>query len=102
LGALNDELKGHYGGRKMTEKAIGEITHYYKKISVAVLSLQDEILLGDRVHILGHTTDFQQGVGSMQIDHTRIERAEPGDDVAIKVYGRVRPGDIVYRVLELN
>lgn len=83
----------------MTGRSIAKITHYFNKINVAVLGLTSEIKVGDRIHILGHTTDFQQGVGSLQIDHTPVVQASPGDDVALKVAGRVRPGDVVYKMI---
>ena len=33
----------------------------------------------------------------MEIDHKQVDIAYAGDDVAIKVEGRARPGDAVYR-----
>lgn len=79
---------------------IGEVTHYFNKIGVAVLDLGADLKLGDWVHFLGHSTDFEQRVNSMQIEHENIEAAEAGDDVAVKVIDRVRPGDGVFRVAE--
>jgi len=84
----------------MADRQIGEITHCYDKISVGVLALTDTIRLGDTIHILGHTTDFQQQVVSLQVDHKEVETAGPGDDVALKVDERVREGDKVFRVLD--
>lgn len=82
----------------MNYKRIGEVTHFYRKICVAVLKLSEPICVGDTVHVLGHTTDFCQGVLSLQIDHRPVEMAMPGDDVALKVQDRVREGDVVFRV----
>lgn len=79
---------------------IGEITHFYNKISVGVLALTDTIRLGDTICILGHITDFQQKVSSLQIEHHPVEEAGPGDDVALKVNERVRKGDKVFKVLD--
>ncbi len=83
----------------MAEVKIGEVTHYYSKIGVAVLDLGDAIAIGDVIHVLGHTTDFEQVVRSLQIDHKPVERAEAGQDVALKVAKRVRKGDRVFKVL---
>jgi hypothetical protein len=77
---------------------IGQVTHFYRKICVAVLSLAKPLQVGDVVHIAGYTTDFCQEVHSLQIDHRPVERARPGDDVALRVEDRVREGDTVYRV----
>ena len=80
------------------EKKIGEVTHYYPKPHAAVLKLEKKLQLGDRVHIVGATTDFDEEVKSMQIDHQEVESAKPKDDVAILVKKRVRQGDEVFLV----
>lgn len=77
---------------------IGDITHYFNQINVAVIYLRDAIQLGDTVHILGRTTDFRQEVTSMQIEHEAIEEAGPGQEIAIKVARRVRRGDKVFKL----
>ena len=82
------------------EEKIGKVTHYFSRIRVAVLDLKDELKVGDKIHILGHTTDFEQVVGSMEIDHKKMESVGPGDEVAVKVMRMVRKGDKVYRTSE--
>ena len=82
------------------EKEIGEITHYYGKIGVGVVKLSAEMKAGDRIHILGHTTDFEQTVDSMQIEHKRVERAKKGESIGLKVAEHVREGDKVYKIIE--
>lgn len=82
----------------MAGKQIGTITHYFDHIGVAVLNLQDKLKVGEAVQIQGHSTDFQQTIDSMQIDHKAVEQAKPGDDVAVKVTQKVHPNDKVFRV----
>lgn len=82
------------------EVEIGKVTHYYNHLSVAVLKLNDSLKLGDMIHILGHSTDFTQRVGSMEVDHHTVVWVKPGDDVAVKVVEPVREHDVVYRVVE--
>jgi len=82
------------------EKKIGQITHFYNRISVAVLSLTDKLEVGDRIHILGHTTDFIQNVSSMEIEHKKVFVVGPQDDVALKVNEPVRNGDVIYKILD--
>lgn len=82
------------------EVEIGRVTHYYSHLSVAVLSLMDSLKLGDRIHILGHSTDFTQRVTSMEVEHHGILWVKPGDNVAVKVIQPVHEHDIVYRVVE--
>ena len=79
---------------------VGQVTHYFDHINVAVLALTEPLRVGDTVHILGHSTDFKQKVTSLQIEHQPVEEAKPGDDVALKVVEPVREHDVVYRVVE--
>jgi len=51
------------------------------------------LAVGERIHIRGHTTDVEQAVESMQVDHAAVTSAAPGDDVALKVDGHVRDHD---------
>jgi len=80
------------------EDQIGQITHFYNGISVAVLSLTDTLGLGDKIHIFGHNTDFIQNVTSMEIDHKKVDSVGPGDEVALKVSEPVRKGDAIYKI----
>ena len=82
------------------EVEIGHVTHFFNKINVAVLSIKDEMKVGDMIHILGHTTDFNQKVTSIQIEHKNVTSVKPGDDFALKVIEPVREHDVVYKVIE--
>jgi translation elongation factor EF-1alpha len=79
---------------------VGEISHYFTKIGVAVVELTSPLKVGDRIAVKGMTTSFEQNVGSMQVEHESIEVAKMGDSVGMKVVDRVRKGDIVYRLLK--
>jgi len=82
----------------MSEKQVARVTHYFTRLSVAVLALTDTLSVGDRIHVYGHSTDLEQTVDSMQIEHKPVLKVGPGDDVALKVIEHVRAGDIVYRM----
>jgi translation elongation factor EF-1alpha len=83
----------------MTETKIGTVTHYFNNIHVAGVILTDgELHKGDTIHILGHTSDFMQKVGSMEMDHKQIEAATTGDDIGISVIDHAREHDTVYLV----
>ncbi len=82
----------------MAEKKVGEVTHYWRKISVAGIKLTDTLNVGDTIRVLGTTTDFEQIVGSMQIEHENIETAKKGQEIGLKVKEKVHQGDTVYRV----
>ncbi|MHC1586720.1 MAG: U32 family peptidase C-terminal domain-containing protein [Candidatus Hecatellaceae archaeon] len=78
---------------------VGRVTHYFSKISVAVVELKAPLKVGDRILIRGATTNFEQTVDSMQIEHKPVQEAQPGQSVGIKVKDRVREKDIVYKVV---
>jgi putative protease len=83
----------------MTETQIGTVTHYYNHIHVAGVILTDgELHKGDTIHIHGHTSDFTQRVGSMEMDHKPIDAAKTGDDIGISVIDHAREHDAVYLV----
>lgn len=79
------------------DSAIGTVTHYFGHLSVAALTLNDILRTGDRIHVRGHTTDLEQTVESMEVDHAKVDQAGPGDDVALRVAGHVREHDHVFR-----
>lgn len=82
----------------MEKEKVGETTHYFTNISVGIIKLNDDLKVGDSISIEGETTDFQQEVDSMQIEHEDVKSASSGDAVGVKVKDRVREGDIVYRI----
>lgn len=84
----------------MSEEKIeaGKVTHFYPKISVAVVVLTSPLQVGDKILIQGKTTRVEQIVESMQIEKVNIQRAEAGQSIGLKVNGRVKEGDIVYRI----
>lgn len=84
----------------MAEVLVGRVTHYFSRIGVAALSLDASLGEGDEIHIVGHTTDLEGTVQSMEIEHRGVNQAGPGDDVAMKVAGKVRGGDLVFRRIE--
>jgi hypothetical protein len=78
---------------------IGVVTHYFSELSVAVIKLETGTLrVGDHVHFRGHTTDFDQHVESLQINHAPVVEAGPGDDFGMKVREHAREHDLVYKV----
>jgi translation elongation factor EF-1alpha len=77
---------------------IGKVTHYFPHVGAAVFELTSELQVGDTIRIVGGETDFTQEVESMQIDRMPVQKAEPGDNVAVKVSQKVREGYKVYKV----
>ncbi len=78
---------------------VGHITHFFPKISVAVLELTSPLAVGDRIVVKGPMTDFEQIVDSMQIEHSAIQRAEAGQSIGLKMAQLVKVKDNVYKKL---
>ena len=84
----------------MEEKKIGEVTHYFGNIGVAIVRLdKDGVKTGDTVRFKGHTSDFVQKIDSLQIEHQKVREAKKNEQVGIKVEEHAREGDAVYKVL---
>ena len=81
----------------MGEKPIGEITHYYGGIGVAIVKFNKEVEVGEEIHFKGAHTDFTQTIDSMQYDHKDIKSAKKGQEVGIKVGEKVHEGDKVFK-----
>ena len=79
-------------------KLIGEVTHYFGKIGVAVIKLSDSLKVGDTIKIVGGEREFTQQVDSMEIEHQKIQEAKSGDSIGLKVDQKVREGYKVYKL----
>jgi len=78
---------------------VGKITHFFSKISVAVVELNAPLSVGDKIRVQGPTTDFEQIVQSMQIEHENVKAAKKGQSIGLKVNERVRESDTVYKIV---
>ena len=84
----------------MTEEAVGKVSDFFAKPVVAGIDMTGKLKTGDKIHIVGHTTDLEMTIASMQINNANVSEAKPGDSVGIKVPDRVRAGDTVYKVID--
>lgn len=82
----------------MAEEEIGRISDFFARPVVAGIDLTGSLKIGDKLHIVGHTTDLEFVVESLQIHNANVSEANPGDEVGIKVPDRVRRGDRILRV----
>jgi len=82
----------------MAAKKLGEITHYFDHISVGIVKVSSALKVGDKVHVKGHTTDFEQEIKEIQLDHASIDSAKKGQEVGVKVKDHVREGDELFAV----
>lgn len=85
----------------MPEEQVAVVVKFFAKPSVAALEVtHGSIKKGDLLRYKGHTTDFTDEVGSIEVDNQPIEEAKVGDLVGLKVKDRVRENDKVYKVVE--
>lgn len=76
-------------------KPIGKVTHYYDKAGVAIVELQDELRIGNRIRIERGDQTFEREVTSMQKDYKPVEEAGKGDTVGIKIDQKAKEGSLV-------
>lgn len=84
--------------KKTKENIVGKVTHYFPKVSAAVVKLKSPLAVGDTIKIKGHTTDFTQNITSMQIEHVPINQAKKGQEIGLLVNSRVRRNDTVCKL----
>ena len=82
------------GEKELVE--VGKVTHFFSKISVAVIELSATLSVGDRIAVKGPTTDFEQTVESMQIEHENVKKAEKGQSIGLRVSERVRELSLIH------
>ncbi len=82
----------------MAEKEIGTISGYFSHVEVAAIKLSGNLKVGDKIHLKGHTTDFETEVKAIQIDKESVKEAKAKDHIGIKVPEKVRPNDKVFLV----
>jgi hypothetical protein len=83
----------------MAEVELGRITHYFSKIGVAAIEITNgTLVVGDTIHIKGHTSDFTQKIDSMQLENQSVPQATVGQNVGFKAADHARIHDTVYKV----
>ena len=82
----------------VAEPKVGNITHYYDKIGVAVVDILGTIKVGDKIKISGHENEFEQTVESMQVEHENVEKAKKGQTIGLKIDQPVKKGDEIFKL----
>lgn len=81
------------------EVKLGLITHYFGKVGVGIINLTDgDLKVGDKIHVKGHTSEFEQIVESIQIEHQDVQEAKKGAQAGVKIKEHVREHDVVFKV----
>ena len=75
------------------KKPIGTVSHYFSDISVGVIKLFAPLKVGDEIRIMGgESTDFNQVVKSMQVDHVEVKKAAKGKAKMLKLVLKYNKG----------
>ncbi len=78
-------------------REVGRVSHFFGKINVAIIEVKGTVSVGDRIFIKGPTTDLEQTIDSMEIEHEKVQQAKAGQSIGMKVDSRVRENDVVYK-----
>ena len=97
----------------MADFKIGKVIHYYDKIKVAIIELNSDLSVGEKIRFeRGGEELFEQNVDSIQVEHENLETAKSGETVSIFMaskhlpelvdffkasYEKDVPVDLVYR-----
>ncbi len=88
-----------YGNKSTTKKILlGKVKNYYNKIGVAEFKVESEgFSVRDRLSFIGPTTGYVEIiVTEIHNDTGKVEKAEKGELISVKVNSLVREGDKVY------
>ena len=81
------------------EKLIGKVTHFFSKVAVAIVKLEEPLQVGQTIHLKGAHDDFTQEIKEMQYEHQAITDGKTGQEVGVKVDQKVHENDQVFLVL---
>lgn len=83
----------------MADLKVGKVTHYYDKIGVAVVELNAKLSSGDKIKFVRGGEDmFEQVVGSIQIEHEKIDSAKKGEVVGLQTDSEVKEGAEIFKI----
>ena len=81
------------------DKAIGRVIHFYDKLGVAIIDLdQGWLKVGMDIKFKHGEEEFTQKVESLQVDQKQVDRVKKGDSFGLKVDKPTKPGTKVYLV----
>ncbi len=78
---------------------IGKVTHFYDKIGVAIVELSGGLTLGDTIKFIRGGEDlFEQKVDSIQMEHNKVDFADAGSMVGLKLPQPVKEDTEVFKL----
>lgn len=82
------------------EQEIGKVTHYFDKAMVAVIRLNDKVVVGDTVKFVHGENEFTQTIDSIEVEHKKIQSGKKGEEIAVKVNQETHENAKVYKITE--
>lgn len=79
---------------------VGRAAHYYDRLGVVSVQVERTIRPGDRLRMVGLTTDFEITVERIEKNGKPVDKALAGDRVGLATGRRAGPGDEVYKSVE--
>jgi len=81
----------------MVKNPVGKVVHYYDKIGVSVVELNEDLSIGEKIRVLAYMGEFVQEVNSMRVLDKDVCLARKGLKVTIKMDNKVKKDDLVLR-----
>ena len=97
------EHSTNYGSAATKQKVyVGKVTNFYKKISVAEITVEASTLdAGDTVFFTGATTGMvEQRAAEIYLDEHPVPSVKQGDVCSIKTVGEIHRGDRLYKEID--
>ena len=103
LGQKMGEWNKHYGSVATERKVyVGRGVKYFSRLGVAEFTCEaSEFSVGDKMLITGPTTGVMYvTVDEIHDDHGAVTTAQKGTRVSIKVTGKIRPSDKLFKIVK--
>ncbi len=89
--------------KKQIERKIlvGTVQHYFTKAGVGQFLLDKEVVLGDKIAIVGPTTgDERLTLEKIVVNGQEVTQAKEGDRMTIELNFRVRKNDQIFKIID--
>lgn len=78
---------------------IGRVINFYTKTSIAIVELDGNIAVGDRIKVTRQgDTIFEQTVELIQMEYKKLDSAERGSVVGLKTNEEAQKDDEIFKI----
>ncbi len=85
----------------MADFKVGEVTHYYQSVGIAMVHLASDLGTGDKIKFVsGDEVLFTQIIEVLQVGYKKLTMARKGELVGLKTINEVKNGTEVYKTTE--